>query len=106
MQSIKYSTNWQATPEGETATERNQRLLDEPCYQVGLISSDDIKAMGSSLKKTYEALKNYGDLNEIKLEDSAWNFMALDSIFGLIESRETRGDRRVMIAGNTGLRRD
>ena len=59
----------------------NQRLLDEPCYQVGLISSDDIKAMGSSLKKTYEAMKNFWDLNQLKLEDSAWSFMALESVF-------------------------
>jgi len=30
---------------------------------------------------------------------------ALDSIFGMIENRESRGDRRVKIAGNTGLPR-
>jgi len=30
---------------------------------------------------------------------------ALDSIFGMLENRESRGDRRVKIAGNTGLPR-
>ena len=105
MQSTKSLTSWQATPEDETPEERNQRLLDEPCYQVGLISSDDIKAMGSSLKKTYEAMKNFWDLNQLKLEESVWSFMALESIFDLLDHRIQRGDTRVIIAGNTGLPR-
>jgi len=32
--------------------------------------------------------------------------MALNSIFGMLEYRESRGDRRVNIAGNTGLPRN
>ena len=80
-------------------------LLNSACYQVGIVSSDDLKAMGNSLKKSYNALRNFGDLNELKLEESAWSFMALDSIFGLWEHRKARGDRRVIIAGNTGLSR-
>ena len=80
-------------------------LLNSSCYQVGIVSSHDLKAMGNSLKKSYNALRNFGDLNELKLEESAWSFMALDSIFGLWEHRKARGDRRVIIAGNTGLSR-
>ena len=75
------------------------------CYQVGLISRKDLVAMGNSIKKSFEALKKIGDLNKLILEESAWSFMALDSIFGMIENRESRGDRRVKIAGNTGLPR-
>ena len=75
------------------------------CYQVGLISSKDLVAMGNSIKKSFEALKTIGSLDELTLEESAWGFMALDSIFGMLENRESRGDRRVNIAGNTGLPR-
>ena len=75
------------------------------CYQVGLISSKDLVAMGNSIKKSFEALRKIGDLNKLILEESAWSFMALDSIFGMLENREKRGDRRVKIAGNTGLPR-
>ncbi len=76
------------------------------CYQVGLISGKDLEAMGNSIKKSFEALKTIGSLDELTLEESAWSFMALDSIFGMIENRESRGDRRVKIAGNTGLPRE
>ena len=75
------------------------------CYQVGLISGKDLEVMGNSIKKSFEALKKIGDLNKLILEESAWSFMALDSIFGMLENRESRGDRRVKIAGNTGLPR-
>ena len=75
------------------------------CYQVGLISSKDLLAMGNSIKKSFEALKTIGSLDELILEESAWSFMALDSIFKMLENRESRGDRRVKIAGNTGLPR-
>ena len=75
------------------------------CYQVGLISSKDLLAMGNSIKKSFEALKKIGNLDELTLEESAWSFMALDSVFGLLENRVTRDDRRVKIAGNTGLPR-
>ena len=75
------------------------------CYQVGLISSKDLLAMGNSIKKSFEALKTIGSLDELILEESAWSFMALDSIFKMLENRESRGDRRVNIAGNIGLPR-
>ena len=75
------------------------------CYQVGLISSKDLLAMGNSIKKSFEALKTIGSLDELILEESAWSFMALDSIFKMLENRESRGDHRVNIAGNTGLPR-
>ena len=75
------------------------------CYQVGLISGKDLEAMGNSIKKSFEALKTIGSLDDLILEESAWSFMALDSIFGMLENRESRGDRRVKIAGDTGLPR-
>ena len=75
------------------------------CYQVGLISGKDLVAMGNSIKKSFKALKTIGSLDDLILEESAWSFMALDSIFGMLENRVTRGDRRVKIAGNTGLPR-
>ena len=75
------------------------------CYQVGLISGKDLVAMGNSIKKSFEALKTIGSLDDLILEESAWSFMALNSIFGMLENRESRGDRRVKIAENTGLPR-
>ena len=75
------------------------------CYQVGLISGKDLESMGNSIKKSFEALKTIGSLDELTLEESAWSFMALDSIFGMLENRDLRGDLRVKIAGNTGLPR-
>ena len=72
---------------------------------MGLISSKDLEAMGNSIKKSFEALKKIGDLNKLILEESAWSFMALETVFELIENRVTRCDRRVKIAGNTGLSR-
>ena len=75
------------------------------CYHVGLISGKDLVAMGNSIKKSFEALKSIGSLDELTLEESAWSFIAMDSIFGMLENRESRGDRRVRIAGNTGLPR-
>ena len=75
------------------------------CYQVGLISSKDLEAMGNSIKKSFEALKKIGDMNKLILEKSVWSFMALETVFELIENRVTRGDKRVKIAGNTGFPR-
>ncbi len=75
------------------------------CYQVGLISGKDLVVMGNSIKKSFEALKTIESLDDLILEESAWSFMALDSIFGMLENRESRGDRRVKIAGNTCLPR-
>ena len=70
-------------------------LLNDTRYEVGSICPDDLKAMGSSLKKTYEALKNFGDLNELDLEESAWGFMAVETIIEVFEGRENRKDSRV-----------
>ena len=75
------------------------------CYQVGLISGKDLLAIGISIKKSFEALKTIASLDELIMEESAWSFMALNSIFNMLENRETRGDRRVKIAENTGLPR-
>ena len=54
--------------------------------------------MGNSLKKTYEALKNFGYLNELELEDSAWGFMAVETIIEVFEGRKARNDQRIKIA--------
>ena len=61
--------------------------------------------MGISIKKSFEALKTIVSLDELILEESAWSFIALNSIFNILENRESRGDRRLKIAGNTGLPR-
>ena len=90
--------------DGDLNNEEIDWLLSN-CYQVGLISGKDLVAMGNSIKKSFKALKTIGSLDDLILEESAWSFMALDSIFGMLENRESRGDRRVKIAGNTGLPR-
>ena len=90
--------------DGDLNNEEIDWLLSN-CYQVGLISGKDLVAMGNSIKKSFEALKTIGSLDDLILEESAWSFMALDSIFKMLENRESRGDRRVNIAGNTGLPR-
>ena len=89
---------------GDLNNEEIDWLLSN-CYQVGLISDKDLVAMGNSIKKSFEALKTIGSLDDLILEESAWSFMALNSIFGMLENRESRGDRRVKIAENTGLPR-
>ena len=90
--------------DGDLNNEEIDWLLSN-CYQVGLISGKDLVAMGNSIKKSFEALKTIGSLDDLILEESAWSFMALNSIFGMLENRESRGDRRVKIAENTGLPR-
>ena len=61
------------------------------CYQVGLISGKDLVAMGNSFKKSFKALKTIASLDELILEESAWSFMALNSILSMLENRESRG---------------
>ena len=78
----------------------NDEVKDD-CLKLDWFSSD----MGNSIKKSFEAFKTIGSLDDLILEESAWSFMALNSIFGMLENRESRGDRRVKIAGNTGLPR-
>ena len=90
--------------DGDLNNEEIDWLLSN-CYQVGLISGKDLVAMGNSIKKSFEALKTIGSLDDLILEESAWSFMALDSIFGMLENWESRGDRWVKIAENTGLLR-
>ena len=90
--------------DGDLNNEEIDWLLSN-CYQVGLISGKDLVAMGNSIKKSFEALKTIESLDDLILEESAWSFMALDSIFGMLENWESREDKRVKIAGNTGLPR-
>ena len=70
-------------------------LLNDACYEVGSIRPNDLKAMGNSLKKTYKALKNFGDLNQLELEDSAWGVMAVETIIEVFEEREARKSKSV-----------
>ena len=72
-------------------------LLNDARYEVGSILPDDLKAMGNSLKKTYEALKNFGDLNKLELEDSAWSFMAVETIVEVFKGRKARNDKRLWL---------
>ena len=65
--------------DGDLNNEEIDWLLSN-CYQVGLISGKDLVAMGNSIKKSFEALKTIGSLDDLILEESAWSFMALDSI--------------------------
>ena len=51
-------------------------------------------------------LNRLGQDSEINIDESTWSFIAFESIISMFESRKVRGDRRVMIAGNTGLRID
>ena len=76
--------------DGDLNNEEIDWLLSN-CYQVGLISGKDLVAMGNSIKKSFEALKTIGSLDDLILEESAWSFMALNSIFGMLENRESRG---------------
>ena len=90
--------------DGDLNNEEIDWLLSN-CYQVGRISGKDLVAMGNSIKKSFEALKTIATLDELILDESAWSFMALNSIFNMLENREIREDRRVKIAENTGLPR-
>ena len=65
-------------------------LMNKALYLVGSISSKDLKVMGHSLKKSFDALKNFGDLNELKIEDSTWCFVAVETIIEVFESRESK----------------
>ena len=80
-------------------------LLHSECYQVGLISSEDLTVMGESLKKCHEILKTLREFSEMIIEDSAWRFMVFYTLIEMFEARDRRGDQRVIIAGNTGLER-
>ena len=61
--------------------------------------------MGESLKKCHEILKTLGESSEMIIEDSAWRFMVFFTLIELFEAREKLGDQRVVIAGNTGIKR-
>ena len=75
--------------DGDLNNEEIDWLLSN-CYQVGLISGKDLVAMGNSIKKSFKALKTIGSLDDLILEESAWSFMALDSILGMLENPESR----------------
>ena len=46
-------------------------------------------------RKTYKALKNFGDLNQFELEDSVWGVMAVETIIEVFEEREARKGKSV-----------
>ena len=56
--------------DGDLNNEEIDWLLSN-CYQVGLISGKDLVSMGNSIKKSFEALKTLGSLNDLTLEQSA-----------------------------------
>ena len=91
--------------EGLLSKEQSNWLLHSECYQVGLISSEDLNTMGEALKKCHEMLKPLGESSEMNIEDSAWRFMVFYTLIEMFEAREKRGDQRVVIAGNTGMKR-
>ena len=71
--------------DGDLNNEEIDWLLPN-CYQVALISGKGLVAMGNSIKKSFEALKTIESLDDLILEESAWSFLALDSIFGMLEN--------------------
>ena len=52
--------------DGDLDNEEIDWLLSN-CYQVGLISGKDLEAMGNSIKKSFEALKTIGSLDDLIL---------------------------------------
>ena len=44
--------------------------------------------------KNRKALKNLGHMNKLELEDSAWGFMAVESIIEVFEGRKARNDQK------------
>ena len=51
--------------------------------------------MAESINPEMCALKNFGDLNELELEDTAWGFMAVETIIEVFEARKARNDKRL-----------
>ena len=82
-------------------------LLNSSCFQIGLLSSEDLGAMAETLKRGIELLKEIKDckLSEMTIDDSAWRFMIFNCLMEMLDEREKRGDQRVLVADNTGFRK-
>ena len=82
-------------------------LINSACYQIGLISSEDLSAIAKAFKENFKLLKKIKDckLSEMVIEDSLWRFMIVDCLLEMLEARDKRGDQRVLVAGNTGFRK-
>ena len=82
-------------------------LINSACYQIGLISSEDLLAIAKAFKENFKLLKKIKDckLSEMVIEDSLWRFMIVDCLLEMLEARDKRGDQRVLLAGNTGFRK-
>ena len=82
-------------------------LLNSSCFQIGILSSEDLGAMAETLKRGIELLKEIKDckLSEMTIDDSAWRFMIFNCLMEMLDEREKRGDQRVLVADNTGFRK-
>ena len=82
-------------------------LLNSSCFQIGILSSEDLGAMAETLKRGIELLKEIKDckLSEMTIDDSAWRFMIFNCLMEMLDEREKRGDQRVLVEDNTGFRK-
>ena len=80
-------------------------LLNSSCFQIGILSSEDLGAMAETLKRGIELLKEIKDckLSEMTIDDSAWRFIIFNCLMEMLDEREKRGDQRVLVADNTGF---
>ena len=81
-------------------------LLNSSCFQIGILSSEDLGAMAETLKRGIELLKEIKDckLSEMTIDDSAWRFMIFNCLMEMHDERDKREDQRLNVVGNTGLR--
>ena len=82
-------------------------LLNSSCFQIGLLSSEDLGAMAETLKRGIEVLKEIRDCkpSEMVINDSAWRFIIFKCLMEMLYARDKRKDLRVKIAGNTKFRK-
>ena len=63
-------------------------LINSACYQIGLISSEDLSAIAKAFKENFKLLKKIKDckLSEMVIEDSLWRFMIVDCLLEMLEA--------------------
>ena len=81
-------------------------LLNSSCFQIGILSSEDLGAMAETFKRGIEVLKEIKEckLSEMAIEDSVWRYMIFNCLMEMLDARDKREDQRVNVVGNTGLR--
>ena len=81
-------------------------LLNSSCFQIGILSSEDLGAMAETFKRGIEVLKEIKDckLSEMAIEDSVWRYMIFNCLMEMLDARDKREDQRVNVVGYTGLR--